>query len=501
MAGMRIRESGPSGIYKAEATPSTFRYQRFCVGLGTSTGADNICEMPLREPEVSISRIVERVGAGLRRHDNEQKWGKMARNKVFASFADAVRDIPDRSVIGFGGFAVVGMPINLYKALAEQGAKGLTCVSNGTRGGSTMPSDAPTMEWLISNDQVTKVICSFTAPTRASQKLIFSEYYEKGLIEAELVPQGTLAERMRAAGAGIPAFYTPAAVGTELAEGRETRVFNGREYLLEEALPLDYAFIRAWQADEAAICLPPLAAQFQPADGDGGADHDRRGRGGYPAARRDRPGRHTPAGHLCASPGKSPAAARRLVANAAGRGGEIRSRAPTITKLPRKTPQQRTERMNKHLIAAAAALLLSLPAYAADNVKIGFVTTLSGPAGIIGKHMKDAADLALSMNGGKIGGKPAEILYADDQFKPDVGRQVTDELLKRDKVDFVTGYIWSNVLLAAYQPAIQSGKILISANAGPHQIAGSQCSPNFFSASSRTIRPRRRWASSCRTRT
>jgi len=170
----------------------------------------------------------------------------MPKSKVFASFAEAVRDIPDGSVVGFGGFAVVGMPINLYKALAEQGAKRLTCVS---RGGSTMPSDAPTMEWLIRNDQVAKVICSFTAPTRASQKLVFSEYYEQGLLEAELVPQGTLAERLRAAGAGIPAFYTPAAVGTELAEGRETRVFNGREYLLEEALPLDYAFIRAWQAD------------------------------------------------------------------------------------------------------------------------------------------------------------------------------------------------------------------------------------------------------------
>lgn len=173
----------------------------------------------------------------------------MPKSKIYPSFAEAVADIPDGSIIGFGGFAVVGMPINLYEALAKQGAKGLTCVSNGTRGGSTMPSDAPTMESLIGNDQVKKVICSFTAPTRASQKLVFSEYYEKGLIEAELVPQGTLAERMRAAGAGIPAFYTPAAVGTELAEGRETRVFHGREYLLEEALPLDYAFIRAWQAD------------------------------------------------------------------------------------------------------------------------------------------------------------------------------------------------------------------------------------------------------------
>ena len=175
----------------------------------------------------------------------------MPKSKVFDTFTDAVRDIPDGSVIGFGGFAVVGMPINLYGALAEQGAKGLTCVSNGTRGGATLPSDGPDMGPLITNGQVKKVICSFTAPTRASQKLVFSEYYEKGLIDAELVPQGTLAERMRAAGAGIPAFYTPAAVGTELAEGREARRFEGREYLLEYALPLDYAFIRAYQADEA----------------------------------------------------------------------------------------------------------------------------------------------------------------------------------------------------------------------------------------------------------
>jgi 3-oxoacid CoA-transferase A subunit len=171
------------------------------------------------------------------------------KSKVFASFAEAVRDIPDGATIGFGGFAVVGMPINLYAALAEQGAKNLTCVSNSTRGGATLPAEAPDMGWLIRNGQVRKVICAFTAPTRASQRLVFSEYYEKGLIEAELVPQGTLAERMRAAGAGIPAFYTPAAVGTELAEGRETRVFGGREYLLEHALPLDYAFIRAHRAD------------------------------------------------------------------------------------------------------------------------------------------------------------------------------------------------------------------------------------------------------------
>jgi len=139
--------------------------------------------------------------------------------------------------------------------------------------------------------------------------------------------------------------------------------------------------------------------------------------------------------------------------------------------------------MKKYLVAAAAALLFGWPAQAADSVKIGFVTTLSGPAGIIGKHMKDAADLSLGMLGGKAGGLPAQIIYGDDQFKPDVGRQVSDEMLKRDKVDFMTGFIWSNVLLASYQPIIQSGTILISANAGPHQLAGAQCAPNFFSAS------------------
>src|ERR1700732_1472621 len=172
-----------------------------------------------------------------------------AKSKIYSSFADALRDIPDGATIGFGGFAVVGMPINLYEAAAKQGAKNLTCVSNSTRGGATLTADAPDMGGLIKNGQVKKVICAFTAPTRASQRLILTEYVDKGLIEAGAAPHGPLAERMRAAGAGIPAFYTPAAVGTELAEGRETRVFNGREYLLAEALPLDYAFLRAYPAD------------------------------------------------------------------------------------------------------------------------------------------------------------------------------------------------------------------------------------------------------------
>jgi branched-chain amino acid transport system substrate-binding protein len=136
------------------------------------------------------------------------------------------------------------------------------------------------------------------------------------------------------------------------------------------------------------------------------------------------------------------------------------------------------------LTLIAAISLLAAPAFAADKeVKIGLITTLSGPAGVIGKHMKDAADLAMDMLGHKIGGLPAEIVYGDDQFRPDVGRQVSEEMLKRDKVDFMTGFIWSNVLLASYEPIIKSGIIFIGANAGPHEMAGAMCAPNYFSAS------------------
>src|SRR3954447_17879400 len=171
------------------------------------------------------------------------------KTKLRPSFKDAVADIPDGSTIAFGGFAMPGCPFNLIKALMEQGSKRLTLVAN-TTGGAQQPR-MPDIGLLVENGQVAKVICAFTAATRPTDVLPFTKYYESGEVEAELVPQGTLAERMRAAGTGIPAFYTPAAVGTELAKGRETRVFQGREYLLEEALPLDYAFIRAWQADEA----------------------------------------------------------------------------------------------------------------------------------------------------------------------------------------------------------------------------------------------------------
>jgi 3-oxoadipate CoA-transferase alpha subunit len=171
------------------------------------------------------------------------------KSKIFASCAAAVRDIPDGAVIAYGGFAAMGAAPNLLQALADQGAKNLTFVTNTPRGSPNFPAGTPDFGLLCERGQVKKVICAFTAPTRASQIVAFSKYYEAGLVEAELVPQGTIAERLRAAGAGIPAFYTPTAVGTELAEGKETRIFNGREYLLEHALPVDYAFIRAHRAD------------------------------------------------------------------------------------------------------------------------------------------------------------------------------------------------------------------------------------------------------------
>jgi 3-oxoacid CoA-transferase A subunit len=178
----------------------------------------------------------------------------MARkSKVFDSFAAAVADIPNGSSIAFGGFAYPGVPFNLIRALLDQGATGLTLITNGT--GGSAPDRMPDIGMLVENGQAAKVVASFTAPTRASDRIPLTKYVAEGKVVAELVPQGTLAERLRAAGAGIPAFYTPTAVGTELAAGRETRVFGGREYLLEEALPVDYAFIRAWKADTAGNLL------------------------------------------------------------------------------------------------------------------------------------------------------------------------------------------------------------------------------------------------------
>jgi branched-chain amino acid transport system substrate-binding protein len=141
--------------------------------------------------------------------------------------------------------------------------------------------------------------------------------------------------------------------------------------------------------------------------------------------------------------------------------------------------------MRKTLLVAGAALLLAAgPAMAQQkSVKIGFVSTFSGPVAVIGNNMRDSFELALDHMGRKMGGLPVEVIYEDDGFKPEIGKQKTEKLIQSDHVDFITGYIWSNVLLASLKPAVDSKTFLISANAGPHQIAGELCSPYYFSTS------------------
>jgi branched-chain amino acid transport system substrate-binding protein len=132
------------------------------------------------------------------------------------------------------------------------------------------------------------------------------------------------------------------------------------------------------------------------------------------------------------------------------------------------------------LAAALGAAMVAGPAHAEDTVKIGFVTTLTTPAAVLGQDMQDAFNLAIEHLGGEMGGKPVEVIYEDDGFKPETGKQAADKLVKQDEVDFVTGFIWSHVLLASAKPVLDSGTFLISANAGPSQLAGKQCHENFF---------------------
>ena len=132
-------------------------------------------------------------------------------------------------------------------------------------------------------------------------------------------------------------------------------------------------------------------------------------------------------------------------------------------------------------LAGATVLALATPAMAADSIKIGFVSTFSGPTAVIGNDMRNSFELALDHMGRKMGGKPVEVIYEDDTFKPDVGKQKTEKLILSDKVDFIAGYIWSNVLLASLKPIVDSKTILVIANAGPSQVAGELCSPYVFS--------------------
>jgi len=161
-------------------------------------------------------------------------------NKLFASPEAALADIPDGSTIMIGGFGNAGMPAELIDALVAQGARELTIVNNNAGNADTG------LAALLKAKRVRKILCSFP---RQADSWHFDALYRAGEIELELVPQGTLAERIRAAGAGIGAFYTPTAYGTRLAEGKETRRIGDRDYVLEYPIHADYALIKAERAD------------------------------------------------------------------------------------------------------------------------------------------------------------------------------------------------------------------------------------------------------------
>src|ERR1700744_521195 len=161
-------------------------------------------------------------------------------NKIVQSMADTMAGIKDGSVVLLGGFGAVGQPNALIDGLIEQGAKDLVVACNNAGVGHTG------LARLMELGRVRKIICSFP---RSSDPVVFETLYRAGKIELEIVPQGTLAERMRAAGAGVPAFFTATGVGTKMAVGKEHREIEGRMYILEQALPGDLGLVEAWEAD------------------------------------------------------------------------------------------------------------------------------------------------------------------------------------------------------------------------------------------------------------
>ncbi|MBY0123544.1 CoA transferase subunit A [Bacillus sp. S/N-304-OC-R1] len=174
--------------------------------------------------------------------------------RILTSFTDAVKDITDGATIMVGGFGLVGIPENLILALVEMGVKDLTVISNNCG------VDDWGLGLLLKNKQIKKMIGSYVGENKEFERQVLS-----GEIEVELVPQGTLAERIRAGGAGIPAFYTPAGVGTPVAEGKEVREFDGKAYLLERGLTADFSLVRAHIGDKMGnLVYNKTARNFNP---------------------------------------------------------------------------------------------------------------------------------------------------------------------------------------------------------------------------------------------
>jgi 3-oxoacid CoA-transferase subunit A len=159
-------------------------------------------------------------------------------NKVVTSAEEAIEDVFDGATIMVGGFGLCGMPENLIRALARKGVKNLTTISNNAG------VDGFGMGLLLANGQIRRHIGTYVGENKLLESMVL-----KGTVQLDLVPQGTFSERIRAGGAGIPAFFTPTGVGTMVAEGKETREFDGRSYVLERALKADFAFVKAWKGD------------------------------------------------------------------------------------------------------------------------------------------------------------------------------------------------------------------------------------------------------------
>ncbi len=175
-------------------------------------------------------------------------------NKVYSNAKEAVADIEDGATLMSGGFGLCGNPENLIVALAEKGTNDLTVISNNCG------TDEFGLGVLLQNRQIKKMVSSYVGENKN-----FEQQYLSGELEVELNPQGTLAERIRAGGSGIPAFYVQTGFGTLVAEGKETRVFNGKNYILEEALQADFAFVKAWKGDtDGNLIFRSTARNFNP---------------------------------------------------------------------------------------------------------------------------------------------------------------------------------------------------------------------------------------------
>lgn len=175
-------------------------------------------------------------------------------NKTITNADEAVKDIPDNATLMLGGFGLCGIPENCIAALIRKGVKGLTCISNNAG------VDDFGIGLMLKTKQVKKMISSYVGENAEFERQLLS-----GELEVELIPQGTLATRCMMAGYGIPAFYTPAGVGTEVANGKETRNFDGKEYLMEHAFNADFAIVKAWKGDAAGnLIFRGTARNFNP---------------------------------------------------------------------------------------------------------------------------------------------------------------------------------------------------------------------------------------------